>query len=382
MIFIQPFLELSGKSLLKKISKNHLGWWFAGYFLVAAGSVFYTDDYSNYLVHLKLLLPMLMLPIGLLAPSFYRWKFQRLILWALIVVVFSAGLVSSVHYLMNFEAINEQIAKAKAVPVITGINHIYFSILLAFSIIVGFYFIFLWREKKRALWITMMILTVLNLLFLHLLAARTGLVGFYISMFVLIGVYVRKNRKYISAFLGLMGLALLGMWAVSSIPSLNQRYNNTLKDIRIYVNEGNPNYQSISTRLIAWQVSWQVFKTNPLIGVSPGDLGDHIQAQYKSMDTELIQENWIGPHNQYMQNLAGLGMVGLFVLLGLLLFPIRYYLVRGDWLGLGLFGLLAFSMMVESILERQTGIIFFTFFWFFCYRRSHVNEQIVNSNFK
>ena len=67
------------------------------------------------------------------------------------------------------------------------------------------------------------------------------------------------------------------------------------------------------------------------------------------------------PHNQYLQTGLEIGVLGMVILL----FIVGYGIVKGyktrNWLLLLLATCLAYNCLFESMLQRQSGIVFFTF---------------------
>ena len=69
----------------------------------------------------------------------------------------------------------------------------------------------------------------------------------------------------------------------------------------------------------------------------------------------------LNPHNQYFQTAIEVGMVGLFFLLAIIFFGLYYAILNKNWLLLFILISLAFNCLFESILQRQSGIVFYTF---------------------
>ena len=68
--------------------------------------------------------------------------------------------------------------------------------------------------------------------------------------------------------------------------------------------------ESVRQRMWAWEQGLKMFKQNPLVGVGKG--------QFAKNNQELIQA-----HNNYVQVLSETGIVGFFLFVGFLWFPIR-----------------------------------------------------------
>ncbi len=113
-------------------------------------------------------------------------------------------------------------------------------------------------------------------------------------------------------------------------------------------------------RLIIWTASFYEIIDHPF-GVGTGNVDIYLGKRLKDFDQdEMIAFNY-NPHNQYLQTTLEIGVIGLFVLL---LFFLKIFLLvikRRDLI-LGLLILtLAFSSLFESMLQRQSGIVFYSF---------------------
>lgn len=116
------------------------------------------------------------------------------------------------------------------------------------------------------------------------------------------------------------------------------------------------------TRVQLWMNAFEVIKLHPVFGVGTGDLKD-----------ELIRIYWenkgiyLNPHNQYLQTAATLGSIGLLILLAMLIFPINYSIKKKNPMYILFIVIIGLNAVTESILERQAGIVFFSFFYAYFY---------------
>jgi O-antigen ligase len=67
-----------------------------------------------------------------------------------------------------------------------------------------------------------------------------------------------------------------------------------------------PSDSNVSTRLVLWDISWQVFKENPVFGVGIGDYS--IEAERHLAGRQVVTT--VDSHNVYLQLLATRGLVG------------------------------------------------------------------------
>ncbi|MFQ5511476.1 MAG: O-antigen ligase family protein [Candidatus Krumholzibacteriia bacterium] len=74
----------------------------------------------------------------------------------------------------------------------------------------------------------------------------------------------------------------------------------------MFDNLSHPGDETISTRLVLWDISWEVFKAHPLLGVGMGDYS--IEADRLLREREVTTT--VDSHNIYLQLLATRGVVG------------------------------------------------------------------------
>lgn len=119
-------------------------------------------------------------------------------------------------------------------------------------------------------------------------------------------------------------------------------------------------------RLIMWTVSAQEFANHPF-GVGTGNVDDHLSwqlskhGQYeiaKQDDKHAVRYN---PHNQYLQTGMETGIIGLVIFLLIIGSSIVFAWKHKNWILLILALNLAFNSLFESMLQRESGLIFYTF---------------------
>lgn len=125
---------------------------------------------------------------------------------------------------------------------------------------------------------------------------------------------------------------------------------------------------SNGARLQLWQVAWGVIQEHPVWGVGTGDSEDVFQQALR--DTNSIdgtEEAVYNTHSQYLQTYLAVGLFAFVVLLFITLFPIWYGFTHQHLIYMCFGIMMAFNLLVESMFERQAGIMFFGFFNAFLY---------------
>ena len=107
------------------------------------------------------------------------------------------------------------------------------------------------------------------------------------------------------------------------------------------------------------------FKTiakKPVIGAGTGDVEEVYNEVLKNEGFVKDGDMTYNAHSQYLPTAIALGIVGLLILLANVLFPFISGFKERNLLYIGLGVIVAFNILVESMLERQAGVMFFTFF--------------------
>lgn len=115
---------------------------------------------------------------------------------------------------------------------------------------------------------------------------------------------------------------------------------------------------SIASRFVYVTTGYQIFKDNFWFGVGTGDVKDAFLEQYKK--TKLLQDGCDKKsHNQYVTTALSLGIVGIFLFIGILFLLIKNY--SGPMNYLFILGqiIVLLSMLWEDTLETQAGVAVF-----------------------
>ena len=164
-------------------------------------------------------------------------------------------------------------------------------------------------------------------------------------------------------------LTIIGIGFVFSSKEIKADFSNALGFLKNYYENPeefirNRTYplEGNETRMILWDVSTKICLKHPL-GVGLGNLDFFMQEELEPLGHGQLAAKQNNPHNQFIQVTAELGLIGL----ALFVFIIIYLLVIAlKQRRLILFSLvLAFVVfcLFESMIQRQSGIIFFCF-WF------------------
>lgn len=312
-------------------------------------------------VFIKLTLLILPLPF-ILVKEIFENKFIKYILIVFVATVTLSSTISVVNYFINFEELNKLVLQSKNIPIAGGMHHITFSVYCALAVFVSFFAAIYFKTK----WL--FIFTVLNIINLHILSARTGLAGFYIASLAIAFMATLRNRKLLKYSLpAILVLILLPIVAFFSLKSFQNRIINSIDDLKTTINNTDANYKSMAMRVEATKTAFSIFKKNPIFGVGTGNLRKQMDKEYEIKNTNLFIENRILPHNQFVLEAATHGIVGLIPLFAFVFLPFLSGFKNLPYTFISLWILLFIGFFFECFFERQHGVVLISFFWFILY---------------
>lgn len=198
---------------------------------------------------------------------------------------------------------------------------------------------------------------------------------FIASMIALTIIYFslkKETPKKIKLLMVVLPLIFLGF--ISKNEFIIGEFNNTRSAITEYVNnpanfisQKKQSQNGDEVRLIMWTATLLEIKDHPL-GVSPVKIGEHLSQRLKKLNQpEMAKLNSNGevhynPHNQYLQMALEIGWIPTAIFLILLGYVIFFGVKHKIFSLSAITILLAFHCLFESILQRQSGIVTFTFF--------------------
>jgi O-antigen ligase len=117
---------------------------------------------------------------------------------------------------------------------------------------------------------------------------------------------------------------------------------------------------STSIRYSVYKCSLFLISQNPIFGVGLGDVSHELVECYKSKSPYLVS-NRFNSHNQFFGIILSTGFLGLLIFIIQLVFYFKNAISYKDSLFLQSLIFFVFLMMTENILDRQSGVILFSF---------------------
>lgn len=339
-------------------------WWpflvFGGFYIFHLIGMIHTEHIDLGITDLTEKLSLLIFPLFFATAKPIDFKFRR---WALI--AFTIG--CSISVLFSF--INAEIAYLE-----TGnIGEFYMSnfsplfhpsymamfINLSVAILLTAITTFKFSRLQYALmWIAILLLS-LSLVF------PTSKMGFIVFGLLILFFLVKWATQ--KALFKLNSALLLVVW-LSTLAFIiyNPVAQNRIDSAVEFVgSEGQPQkseqIESNAARMFAWEATIDEIKKHPL-GVGTGDINIVLEDHFRESGLKELAEKELNPHNQYLQSAMALGIPAMLWLVFSLVYPFGKIVKTKDWLYAFFLISIALNLMVESVLEKQTGIIFYAFF--------------------
>jgi len=212
------------------------------------------------------------------------------------------------------------------------------------------------RRAARTAWIVVLFL-VLALIFP---ASKMGLIQ-VVFLFIFIALFAWRRGQLLSrngAMLLTTALAFVVFFKTD--PIAKQRVVATVAAVS---QDRDPTSQigSNASRIHAWKISAREIKQNPF-GSGTGDVNDVLVARFREADLDQLADKGLNPHNNFFQIGVALGIPALLWFLFSLAYPVPLVWRNSDWLYAFFLIGMAMHLMVESMLEKQSGVVFFAFF--------------------
>ncbi len=203
-----------------------------------------------------------------------------------------------------------------------------------------------------------------------LLASKAGII--VLALLILYFLYSLKNKIYSLLILLFFIFSITSLFYFSpefgfKFKSMFSVFNSEKSDIKTE--------ESSESRVNIWSSALEVVTQNPITGYGTGDVSDKLKEVYAKNGYTGLEEKSLNAHNQFLQTLIGLGLPGLILLLYILFRQFKTWLVKREIIGIALIVILTFNFLVESVIETQAGVVFFSFWlMFFSYSTKSQGE--------
>jgi O-antigen ligase len=351
---------------LKSFIRSPLFWSMSLLFLLPAISGLWSENVSQWLQILRIKLPLLILPLCFAGENNFKFRDWTKISFVFLVLMFVAVCQSAWGYVQNMSAINAAYLKAYTMETPLGNDHVRFSLLVVIAI---FTIIFLLVKAgdnfKKITRVTLFILAVIDIVYLHMLAVRTGLICFYFGVLIFL-VWLLSHHRRKSFFLVALFL-FLPVAAYFVFPTFKNKVSYLRYDLSSIEEKTYVPGSSDGNRFVSFKAGWALLRQHPVTGVGFGDIEDETDEFYEANFPQMSGSDKILPSSEWMMYGSGTGWFGIILFSFVMLIPFFLKVVQKNifWILLNIF--IAVSYLFDIGLEVQFGVFihaFITLWWY------------------
>jgi O-antigen ligase len=361
MVFVLVcFFHRDIKNHIRHFFSSPILWSMSLLFILPLASGLWSDDKKQWLDIIRIKLPLLFLPLAFAGPFQFSKK-----QWELLAIIFiglvTAGTVWSMfHYVTNMSAVHEEYLHAKTMitPLIN--DHVRFSWVVSAAVFLSAWLLFPKRKDNKPIaWILLMI-TLWLVLFLHILAARTGLLSFYLFIFFIMFWLLFKKAKPLYAIILFAIVISLPLVAYFVLPTFQNRVKYFLHSQTYFKDAHYLQGSNDAIRVISLKAGWNIMNEHPVKGVGFGDVLVETKKWYNIHYPQMIEEEKIYPGSEWIMYGTGCGWPGLFLFAFVMIIPFLLTLKNRLWWTM-LNATVAVSFLFDIGLEVQFGVFLYSF---------------------
>lgn len=352
------------------------------FFWVYLFTLFYTDNIGYGLSNIKIMLPIVVLPIIFLINKevlLLNKHIDKFILIYVLSILFYLFYLNIFIYKTLFIRDLDIVVVRDIFEKATKVHGTYFSMWIGFAVI-----LLLFKIQEHKLNIIFVLIAFLTILFFiywqSIIAARMPLA---VTLLFIILFLLKKNTK-------LLILLLATIASTFFIMPKNMVFVERFEKIKNYdftfpKGKYETNWQNISNEQIRngiYYCTYQKIKEAPIFGHGVGDADTELQKCYdiEFTDTNTYKLLKYNSHNQYLDFILVSGLIGLIIILFFQFKIIKIALKNKNTIYLYFIIYFILNITFENVLNRHDGVMFFSFFntilFFQIYNK---NEESINS---
>lgn len=364
------------------VSKTKIIFALSIFFWVYLSTLIYTSNISYGLNNIKIMLPMVLLPLIFLINKDLlldkKNKDKYIFIYITSILVFLIYLNVFVYKMLiikdlNIVEIRDLFEKS------TKVHGTYFSLWIGFGIILLLFKI--QENKTKKLFLTTASLIIL--FFIYWQSIISARMPFVVTILFLVLFLFKSNFKFLIFILILIGTTFF-------ILPKNVVFTERFERIKSYdfsfpKGEYSKNWKNISTEQIRngiYYCSYKKIKEAPFFGHGVGDADDKLQECYdcKFTDTNTYKLLKYNSHNQYLDFILVSGLIGILIIMVFQYKIIKIAVKNKNIIYLYFLFYFILNISFENVLNRQDGVVFFSFFNSLLFFQIHKkNEESLNT---
>ena len=321
----------------------------------------WSADIRNWAESITVRLPLVSIALGCSAVIFSRKN------WLLVACVYlisiAIGCVWSLwQYAIDPAAMQASYLKAKVLPTLADQDYVRFSWMVMIGVLIAFRSFALIRSRLSKY--ILIALIVFFIIYLHILAAKTGLLCLYACAIVYMIDLMIRQRKWKTGLAWMAAAVMIIFVAYQSLPTLRNRVQYVRFDFSLYSKNGSAPGYNDAARWVSLRAGYELTNAHPFTGVGFGDMRSAINAWHeKNLPSSLAYERFL-PADEWLVYGTGSGWPGMLCFTAGLLF-LLYATATRQILSV-LFTITAvIPLITDDTLEGQIGAVLLGFISFF-----------------
>ena len=330
-------------------------------------SGFWSENKDFWLASTINKIPFAILPFAFMSAPLQREQNQRIVIVGVALMQIAVIGYSLIEFGLHTEYYLQGYHISRPLPTTKYDDHIRFSLSLVISALLFCFLLFERREMPLPKWLKLFSIgsIALFVVYIHILAAKTGLLCLYLVAIIYILSKIYRRHKA-GALLLALGVASVPVAAYYLIPTFKTKIDYVFYEIDKSRTQKRYDYTlSDAGRMITYELGGKAIQDHPLAGVGAGDVMDEMKVGYARDYPEVASDQQYGPINQFMFTALCVGIPLCLFLVALALCP--FFMPVRHKVYLAATGMvMLISMMVEAMLELQFGVftyLFFLLFW-------------------
>lgn len=338
---------------------NKLMWLFVAFFMLTAASVLYSENVSVAIFALDKKISLLIFPLVLgTSPPISSYRFDRLMVIAVSSTSLAILFCLSAAFFRMVSGVEGGFFWKDLTAPLNEFHPTYLSLYINFHI--GWLLIYFFEKRKFLTHgNTILIFGVIAFFYLSL-ALLSSKIHLLLSVCVpFIAAFCRLSKRsllrIIPLFIAVVCIFALILKDIKTWERFKHIHNFSYR-LDAPVNT----FNEFTIRLAIAECSWIIIRNNMAFGVGIGDVYDELDKVYRAVEYKFGYLDQQNPHNEYLSQWLATGMVGLVLMLGILFLLFKRAIKDKRYDFLILLILFAVTFAIESLLERQKGIVLFS----------------------
>jgi O-antigen ligase len=372
LIGLNWLLELNFREKFRRLKRfkiKRLTLLFGLVYLPYLAGLFYSENFTgwsgaDFALEVKLSLLVFPLLISTINPEKIHPQLEHKILkW------FIYGCLTSAILILNLAVFHYFQEKSSTVFFYSRLadpfHPSYLSLYYTFSIVILTYWLIVRFPLNSSKWVFTAMLLVFFQFLTIMLSSKAGIIGvFLMYALMIIMLIIRLKKNSLKPLIYMVALTVIYVFMLFVTPPALQRFMVAKSVVENDLEETNTedSAESTTARLVIWKCSMEVIRDHPFWGVGPGDVKHELLKKYQQKDVTHALNKGLNAHNQFLQTYMATGLPGFLLLISSFLIPAWFAFRKRKPIYLSFIILLIFHNLVESMLERQAGVVFYGFF--------------------